>query len=97
MNEYYYKYISGSKWILLTGEGTNPKDCNITWQSSDNATEDLRDVLSEKTVRSPVWGHVNVEKGGFKNNIYVQVLRIGSVIRLGYECVDYNVPGLKND
>lgn len=80
---------------MIEGIGDDPKNCDITWTASKGNEEDLKTVEGVETVRSPRYGGVNADHKDCKRNMYVQVLRIASLIRDGYICEDYSIPELK--
>lgn len=92
MSKYFYKYKSGDKWILLEGKGNSPKDCEITWSSSDNAGADLQIVKENDQVFSPKYKVVNMDHKDCKRNIYIQSLKMMVILREGYKCIDYDIP-----
>ena len=88
LSKYFYKYINADKWIQVNGNGNDPKDCEITWECSEN-NSDIHTIMIQKTVRSPLYGWVEFNDSKIVNNIYVQVLRLNPLIRNGYICEKY--------
>jgi hypothetical protein len=83
--------VNGNKWIQINGEGNDPKNCKINWESSKD-NEDMFIILTQEKVISPLCGWVKCNNPKVKNNIYIQVLKISPLIKDGYICKKYDVP-----
>ena len=94
MSKYFYKYVNGDKWIQINGEGNDPKNCKINWESSKD-NEDMSIIENAKIARSPLYDWIKFDDSKYINNIYAQVLKINLLIREGYTCKKYEVPHIE--
>lgn len=70
---FYYKYVNGNKWIQISGEGNDPKNCKLTWDCSEG-NKDLEIIMGEEKCKSPIYGWTEFNNPQIINNIYVQIL-----------------------
>ena len=94
MSKYFYKYVNGDKWIQINGEGNDPKNCKINWESSKD-NEDMIIIEMNKIGRSPLYDWIKFDDSEYINNIYAQVLKITPIIKDGYICEKYEVPEIE--
>lgn len=88
---YYYTFIKADQFITISGSGNDPHNLDsIEWISSPGATGVLEQLDSITNVYAPTVGFVSVND--YKNNMYVQIAKFGSIYKDGWRFDNTNLP-----
>jgi hypothetical protein len=93
MTSFYYTFSNGEKWITLSGRGDNPSACDNTKWDTSQGNADMREVNRAQSAYHPFYGIIDLNEN--KNNLYIQIMRMTRLVRLGYNFESTNFPDIK--
>ena len=87
--KYFYTYIKDDEFIRVSGNGDPNNLTDIKWTSSPGAAGVLAQMNSINSVYTPTIGFVSIND--YKNDIYVQIAKFGSIYKNGWRFSDTNL------
>jgi ribosome modulation factor len=93
---YHYTFIKVDQSITVSGSGNDPAVVmDIEWTSSPGAAAVLEQMNLIDSVYTPTIGFVSIDN--YKNNMYVQIAKFGSIYKEGWRFENSNIPSPELD